>query len=93
MAFWMNIHGCQLHPKMAIYVVKQLKNDSYRQALYLLCFRATFLANNPEPCVLNLNDEVQRESIAVTEYGYWTTSECKDDDPPCPLWFYPFASE
>ena len=33
MAFWMNIHGCQLHPKIAIYVVKQLKNDSYRQGL------------------------------------------------------------
>ena len=49
-----------------------------------------FLANNPEPCILNLNEEVQREAIAVTEYGYWTTSECKDDDPPCPLWFYPF---
>ena len=30
MAFWMNIHGCQLHPKVAIYVVKQLKNDSFR---------------------------------------------------------------
>ena len=24
------IHGCQLHPKVAIYVVKQLKNDSFR---------------------------------------------------------------
>ena len=30
----MNIHGCQLHPKVAIYVVKQLKNDSFRQGLY-----------------------------------------------------------
>ena len=30
MAFWMNIHGFQLHPKLAIYVVKQLKNDSFR---------------------------------------------------------------
>ena len=29
MAFWINIHGCQLHPKIALYVVKQLKNDSY----------------------------------------------------------------
>ena len=26
----MNIHGCQLHPKVAIYVVKQLKNDSFK---------------------------------------------------------------
>ena len=31
---WMNIHGCQLHPKVAIYVVKQLKNDSFRYMLY-----------------------------------------------------------
>ena len=29
MAFWMNIHGCQQHPKVAIYVIKQLKNDSF----------------------------------------------------------------
>ena len=28
MAFLINIHGCQLHPEIAIYVVKQLKNDS-----------------------------------------------------------------
>ena len=27
--FWMNIPGCQLLPKLAIYVVKQLKNDSF----------------------------------------------------------------
>ena len=53
------------------------------------CFRSTFLAENPEPCILDLNEEVQREAIAVTEYGYWTTSECKKH-PPCPLWFYPF---
>ena len=31
----MNIHGCQLQPKVAIYVVKQLKNDSFRQGLQL----------------------------------------------------------
>ena len=31
----MNIHGCQLHPKVAIYVVKQLKNDSFRYGLYI----------------------------------------------------------
>ena len=31
----MNIHGFQLHPKVAIYVVKQLKNDSFRQGLYV----------------------------------------------------------
>ena len=30
----MNIHGCQLYPKIAIYVVKQHKNDSFRQGLY-----------------------------------------------------------
>ena len=34
----MNIHGCQLHPKIAIYVVKQLKNDSYCQGLYCFAF-------------------------------------------------------
>ena len=34
MAFCMNIHGCQPHPKVAIHVVKQLKNDSFRQGLY-----------------------------------------------------------
>jgi len=50
---------------------------------------AEFLVNNPEPtCILNLNEEEQREAIAITEEGIWTTSECKDD-PPCPLWFYP----
>ena len=38
MAFWMNIHGCQLHPKIAIYVVKQLKNDSYCQGLYVYVY-------------------------------------------------------
>ena len=26
----MNTHGCQPHPKVAIYVVKQLKNDCFR---------------------------------------------------------------
>ena len=36
MAFRMNIHGCQLHLKIAIYVVKQLKNDSFRQGLYVI---------------------------------------------------------
>ena len=37
MAFRINIHECQLHPKVAIYVVKQLKNDSFRQGLYKPC--------------------------------------------------------
>ena len=32
----MNIHGCQLHTKVAIYVVKQLKNDSFCQGLYVI---------------------------------------------------------
>lgn len=50
---------------------------------------AEFLAENPEPsCVLNLEEEEQREAITITETGIWTTSECKDN-PPCPLWFYP----
>ena len=35
MAFCINIHRCQLHPKKAIYVVNQLKNDSFRQGLYV----------------------------------------------------------
>ena len=38
----------------------------------------------PEPCVLHLEEEEQREAIAVTDDGYWTTSECKE----CPIWFY-----
>ena len=46
-----------------------------------------FLINNPEPCKLQVEEEVQREAIAVTMEGYWTTSECKKH-PPCPLWFY-----
>lgn len=46
-----------------------------------------FLVNNPEPCKLQVEEEVQREAIAVTMEGYWTTSECKKN-PPCPLWFY-----
>ena len=28
-AFCMNIHGCQMHPKIAIYVGKQLKNVDF----------------------------------------------------------------
>ena len=39
MVFWMNIHGCQLHPKVAIYVVKQLKNDSFRLGLYVFTYQ------------------------------------------------------
>ena len=46
-----------------------------------------YLASNPEPCNLPVEEEVQREAIAVTMDGYWTTSECKKH-PPCPLWFY-----
>ena len=42
MAFWINIYVCQLCPMMTICVVNQLKNDSYCQALYLLC-DVTFL--------------------------------------------------
>merc|ERR1719348_107339 len=44
-----------------------------------------FLATEPETCTLNLEVEEQRESIAVTDSGYWTTSECKE----CPIWYYP----
>lgn len=46
------------------------------------------LASSPAPCQLMLEEEVQREAVAATDGGYWTTSECKDD-PPCPLWYYP----
>jgi len=46
-----------------------------------------FLMNIPEPCILQLEEEKQREAIAITMDGYWTTSECKKN-PPCPLWFY-----
>ena len=49
-----------------------------------------FLVDNPEPtCILRLEEEEQREAIAITQNGIWTTSECKDN-PPCPLWFYSF---
>ena len=34
---------------------------------------------------LELEEEEQREAIAVTDTGYWTTSECEDG---CPLWYY-----
>ena len=34
MAFWINIYGCQPHPRQDPLSVKHLKNDSYRQALY-----------------------------------------------------------
>merc|ERR1711973_237971 len=40
-----------------------------------------FLLNNPEPCNLQVEEEVQREAIAVTMEGYWTTSECKKHPP------------
>ena len=47
-----------------------------------------FLIANPDPtCILKLEEEEQRESIAITDNGIWTTSECKDN-PPCPLWYY-----
>jgi len=46
---------------------------------------AQFLASGPEICTLHLEDEEQRESIAVTDNGYWTTSECDK----CPIWYYP----
>ena len=35
MAFWINIYGSHPHPRRCPLSVKQLKNDSYRQALYL----------------------------------------------------------
>lgn len=49
-----------------------------------------YLASGPEPCLLQLEEEEQRESLAVTDTGYWSTSECKDS-PPCPLWYYPMV--
>ena len=39
MAFWMNVHGSQLHPKIAIYVGKQLKNYSHRLGTVLSKFK------------------------------------------------------
>ena len=44
-----------------------------------------YLASSPSPCILDLEVEEQRESIAVTDTGYWTTSECENG---CPLWYY-----
>ena len=35
MAFWINIYGCHPHPRHGPLSVKQLKNDSYRYALYV----------------------------------------------------------
>ena len=35
MAFWNNIYGCQLCLRNGPLSVNQLKNDSYRQALYI----------------------------------------------------------
>ena len=34
MAFWINIYGCQTHSRYSPLKVKQLKSDSYHQALY-----------------------------------------------------------
>merc|ERR1719348_271043 len=39
---------------------------------------ADFLRTSPETCTLNLEIEEQRESIAVTDSGYWTVSECTE---------------
>lgn len=47
-----------------------------------------YLASGPSPCVLELEEEEQREAIAVTESGYWTTSECGQGT--CPIWYYAF---
>jgi len=44
-----------------------------------------FLSTSPQTCTLDLEVEEQRESIAVSDTGYWTTSECEE----CPIWFYP----
>ena len=44
-----------------------------------------YLSTSPVPCTLELEEEEQREAIAVTDTGYWTTSECEDG---CPLWYY-----
>jgi len=46
---------------------------------------ADHLLQNPQPCLLQLEEEEQREAIAATNTGYWTVSECKK----CPIWFYP----
>ena len=34
MAFWINIYGCQPYPRHGSLKVNQLKNHSFRQALY-----------------------------------------------------------
>jgi len=43
-----------------------------------------YLSTAPQPCTLEFEEEEQRESIAVTDDGIWTTSECE----ACFLWFY-----
>ena len=35
MAFWINIYGCQPYPRHSPLSVNQLKNDSYRWAMYM----------------------------------------------------------
>jgi len=45
---------------------------------------ANFLKSNPTPCKLNLKQENQREAIAITNSGFWTTSEHRNQ----PLWYY-----
>ena len=46
---------------------------------------ADYLKNNQNSfCSLKLNQMEQMEAIAVTEEGYWSTSECHR----CPIWFY-----
>ena len=46
MAFWINIYGYQPYPRHGPLSVNQLKNDSYRQALYIVIGTAAW--NMPE---------------------------------------------
>ena len=41
-------------------------------------------ANKDNFCTLDLEQMDQMEAIAVTEQGYYTTSECGR----CPIWYY-----
>jgi len=45
---------------------------------------ADFLKTYPTPCNIPVKEEPQREAIAVTDSGYWTTSENQNQ----PLWYF-----
>jgi len=87
--FW--ITGADISPDGQTLVLTN-KEEAYKYDKIAEQSWTEFLTSHPEPsCLLKLEEEEQREAIAITENGIWTTSECKDD-PPCPLWFYSISA-